>query len=191
MTRDAAPGDWQPDYPQRIKALRELYASLPKIKCRGLCHKACRTRIDMSLVERARIETVIGEELPEWMSTEHGLSCPLLQPDKRCGVYQIRPMVCRLWGLAVNDSALSCHHGCEPERRLTDVEVFDLQMRSYEIGGQPVGEFDVAEIRGMIDDPDLAPLLSRFLAGDWSVAPDIQAVIAKHQPAPGRVPPNG
>lgn len=172
----------RPVDPERIKALRALYASLPKINCRGLCHKACQTRIDMSVTERARIEMVTGEEVPGWMRTEDGVPCPLLQLNNRCSVYQIRPMVCRLWGLAVTDSAMSCHHGCEPERRLTDVEVMDLMMRSYEIGGQPTGDFAVAEIREMLDDPDLGPLLSRYVAGDRSVAPQLRAVVARYQP---------
>lgn len=58
---------WQPDYPQRLTQLRELYATLPKLDCKGLCSASCTTMIDMSLAERARIERVIGEQLPDWM----------------------------------------------------------------------------------------------------------------------------
>jgi Fe-S-cluster containining protein len=45
--------------------------------------------------------------------------CSLLV-DERCTHYEIRPSICRLWGL-VKDT-LECPFGCVPERWLTNEE---------------------------------------------------------------------
>jgi Fe-S-cluster containining protein len=39
------------------------------------------------------------------------MSCPLLTILGRCSVYQIRPMVCRIWGAV---ASMRCEHGCRP-----------------------------------------------------------------------------
>lgn len=179
---------WQPDYPQRLTQLRELYATLPKLDCKGLCSASCTTMIDMSLAERARIERVIGEQLPDWMRKQRGVPCPLLTPTGRCSVYSIRPMVCRLYGLA-EYARMSCPHGCEPERRLSDVEILEAIVDSMEIGGDPTGQLKIADIRGMLRDPVIVPLLTRLLTGDptaLSELPELDAARARYLHATSR-----
>jgi Fe-S-cluster containining protein len=166
---------WQPDFPQRLKRLRELYAALPRLNCQGLCSDSCTTVIDMSLAERARIERMIGEELPDWMRRRPGVPCPLLQADGRCSVYSIRPMVCRLYGLAEHVK-MSCPHGCEPERRLSDVEMLEAMFDSMELGGSPMDGLRPADVRPLLSDPDVVPLLTRLLTGDPTVIPELSAV---------------
>lgn len=187
MTPDPYQG-WQPDYPQRLKRLRALYAALPKLDCKGLCSASCETVIDMSLAERARIERMIGVQLPNWMRQQRGRRCPLLMPTGRCSVYSIRPMVCRLYGLGEH-ARMSCPHGCEPERRLSDVELLEAIVGSMEIGGDPTGQLKIADIRGMLRDPVIVPLLTRLLTGDPTVLselPELDAARARYIRATSR-----
>ena len=45
------------------------------------------------------------------------LDCVFLDKEaKRCKVYAVRPMICRLFG-AVDHPKLTCPHGCRPEGR--------------------------------------------------------------------------
>lgn len=154
----------EPDFPERVKQLRALYDTLPKLKCKGLCANGCRTRIDMSATEWSRLNILV--EAPTWMRRVEGRVCPVLQRGKHCGAYGVRPMICRLWGLTQNPG-LRCHHGCEPERWLTDVEALEFLFRSFEIGGAPdgVGPGDLDKAREMMRDPGVASTLALFLAG--------------------------
>jgi hypothetical protein len=81
--------------------LEAVYAQIQKIACKGLCFDACGP-IVMSGVEYARL----GEPV---FTT---LRCPVLGPDNRCTKYEVRPTICRLWGVA---EGTQCPHGCEIE----------------------------------------------------------------------------
>lgn len=93
-------------------ALEALYATLPRLECKGLCSDTCHF-IAMTPLEQHRIRRTGGPEISMADSP-----CPALILG-RCSVYRRRPMICRLWGL-VED--LPCHYGCKPERYLTDAE---------------------------------------------------------------------
>lgn len=110
-----------------------LYAEIPEMECKGLCGDVYCGPIGMGKTERLRILDRIGHppfsrifpaiEQPgelallafhEHLSQSGGvacLKCPMLV-DNKCRVYDIRPMICRLWG-AVED--LRCPHGCRPK----------------------------------------------------------------------------
>ena len=113
--------------PRRLDAqLDELYETLPKIQCQGHCSASCGP-IGMSIRERERAEAAGGRELPVIRSG----SCPMLV-DRRCSIYEIRPMSCRLWGLV---AGMQCPYGCRPERLLTDEEGKQLLRAADTIGG--------------------------------------------------------
>lgn len=140
MIADVAPN------PRRQNAkLDELYAGLPKIQCQGFCSASCGP-IGMSLRERERAEQAGGRELP---IIRQG-SCPMLV-DRRCSIYEVRPMTCRLWGMV---EAMRCPYGCQPERLLTDEEGKRLLEGAEAIGGR-----DTARNR------ELMRLLSDVAAG--------------------------
>ena len=61
-----------------------------------------------------------------------GLTCPLLSANGRCTVYQVRPLICRLWGTT---RALACPQGCQPERWVTDDEAVELLKRLFAVAG--------------------------------------------------------
>ena len=60
------------------------------------------------------------------------LSCVFLDGNRRCLVYDMRPMICRVYGVSLG---LPCPHGCVPERWLTDEEGRDFVARAMAIGG--------------------------------------------------------
>lgn len=113
--------------------IQELYALLPKIKCRGLCSDSCgpigmseaewhhmgapdipherlsngRIMLPMARTEREIVVALAFGEIED---------CALLK-NGRCTVYDRRPLICRLWGLT---PAMRCPHGCIPERWVSD-----------------------------------------------------------------------
>lgn len=115
--------------PRRLdERLDALYAELPTIKCGGYCQDSCGP-VEMSVRERQRIEAKHGE-----VTCGVGPSCTMLRPDGTCRAYEIRPMICRLWGLM---KSMACPYGCKPDRWLTDAEAFMFLTRADEIGGSP------------------------------------------------------
>ena len=100
--------------PLASKRLAEVYSRLPTIACKGLCHDQC-TVILMSALEWQRLKAAIGGKEPE----PSGMDCPMLSEAKTCRVYDVRPFVCRAYGLSLK---IRCPHGCEPDRWLSDEE---------------------------------------------------------------------
>lgn len=108
----------------KVARLEAIYARLPRIECRRLCQEYCGP-IGMSDLERKRIEKV-AHRLP---LAGPDLRCNMLSPAGACSVYQLRPMICRLFGLT---ERLRCPHGCTPSRWLTEKEAAALV---YEVQG--------------------------------------------------------
>lgn len=63
-------------------------------------------------------EERIVERVGAAPTVDADLTCSLLRDD-RCSVYDIRPSICRLWGLV---ESMPCLWGCKPDRYLTDPE---------------------------------------------------------------------
>lgn len=165
--------------PTAIRALRSLYAEIPDVECKGLCITACRTRIDMSGLERERIERRIGRPLPLAMSRVEGLPCPMLD-HSRCTIYGLRPVVCRLYGVV---ESMICPHGCLPPggRHFTDDEALDFMVRAMEIGGSPHG--DVRQARALLEHlPEAKPLFARVMRGDRAARDEVAALIQARFP---------
>ncbi len=92
----------------RETALADLWASLPTLECRGLCHEACGP-IRMSPLEH-RLVAAAGADIPDgfaWRAARE-VDCPALTVVKRCAVYDVRPTICRLWGMV---ESMPCPHG--------------------------------------------------------------------------------
>jgi hypothetical protein len=96
--------------------LEDLYEQVPDVSCKGLCADSCGP-IDMGAAERLRFKQA-GLKIP---SRDQGIElltasggewhCPALTDRGSCSAYQIRPMICRIWG-ATED--LPCPYGCRP-----------------------------------------------------------------------------
>lgn len=110
--------------------LDALYAELPTIECQGKCYAAC-NGVSATYTESARIAArgfTVGVREPA------GKRCDALSAFNTCRVHDIRPTICRVWGVASN---IQCSYGCRPSRYLTSREVVDFLLRSFEIGGHP------------------------------------------------------
>ena len=110
--------------------LDALYARLPTVACRGLCHRACGP-IAAARAEVARVERVGRRKL----AIVEPLTCSLLNTENRCDAYAARPMICRVFGVS---EMLPCPEGCEPSRWLTDAETKAFLAAARKIGGPDV-----------------------------------------------------
>lgn len=124
--------------------LAALYARVPHLACKGLCHDAC-TTVPAGPAEVAAVRAAGGDlrSVPDraaavaWMRENYARGdadrdvCPSLSAFGRCRVYAARPMICRLWGTTAR---LACPHGCEPDDWLSDSETRWLLNAAIEIG---------------------------------------------------------
>jgi hypothetical protein len=147
-----------------------LYAALPSLECRGKCAESC-VPIDMSDAERDRISRTHGVRIPPRGETA-GSACPALTFLGTCAVYPVRPMICRLWGVA---DAMRCPHGCRPtEGWLPDQTAMTLLLDSLAAGGSPL-TIALPQLRAMVTQPALRPALGRLLRGDRTAHAEIIA----------------
>lgn len=120
---------------QMDAALAGLYAQIPRIPgCDGRCWTSCGP-VNLSDRERQRIRAAGHRITPyeQAMASVETFYCEALTGDKRCAVYDLRPMVCRLWGAVEN---LPCAYGCVPEGGyLTAAQGYWLLAESFRVGG--------------------------------------------------------
>lgn len=132
-------------------ALEDLYAQLPNVECKGLCHDSC-TVIPASELELMRIAER-GVEIPppptpermERLIAEGNIPrCPALSSLNTCSVYSVRPFVCRAFGMvhepgAVHREPMMCDHGCIPDATMTHAELWrimrEIEKLSVEVTG--------------------------------------------------------
>lgn len=97
--------------------IADIYAKIPNIVCRGLCHGSCgpvpATHDEIAAIEQRSIH-VYG--------VTKDSTCTMLAAG-RCTVYEDRPLLCRLWGVI---PSMACPWGCVPDRWLTDEEAGSL-----------------------------------------------------------------
>jgi Fe-S-cluster containining protein len=155
--------------PADVRAeLDALYAELPEIECRGQCFDSCGA-ISMTRPERRRIAER-GIDIAPTGNVDGGLSCNALTVLKRCSVYAIRPMICRLWGL----TRVITSYGCVPEGGwLTEAQAYEYLARAEEIAGN---RDQAARYRAVATEPQLAHRLRREVHG-----PDVQIALAERR----------
>lgn len=113
--------------------LQKIYDELPDIDCKGHCHTSCGP-IAYGPSEERNIEDEHGQKgLP---SPEFELTCNQLDSDKRCSIYNERPLLCRLYGLT---KKLRCDYGCKPDEWLSERKARKLMDRV--IREQPTSSF--------------------------------------------------
>jgi Fe-S-cluster containining protein len=144
--------------PEQESKLEALYATLPKINCKGKCGESCGPLL-IPRIEFERIEKKVGfvqiQPEAEWYITPRqwfnankadlvglqafgNLDCRMLSSFGRCQVYAVRPLVCRLWGtMQAQYPYMHCRFGCEPERWLSAEEVSNLFKQVIEIQNNP------------------------------------------------------
>lgn len=136
--------------PEQAAALDALWATLPAMDCRGDCWDSCGP-IRMSEPERARIVAAGGPTIPDAHVRDGAYVCPALTMFHQCGVYDLRPTICRLWGLV---ESMPCTFGCRPEGGLIpDAQGYEVLARSLEIAGDHAA---AARMRAPWATPELA-----------------------------------
>lgn len=118
--------------PAQEEQLAALWATLPDIECRGRCWDSCGP-IKMTSPEHALVQRA-GIAIPDAVHDGSAYLCPALTMLKRCAVYDVRPLVCRLWGISEN---MPCNYGCQPigRPRLTDRETWAVLAEGFRIAG--------------------------------------------------------
>lgn len=161
-----------------LREIGKIYAGLPTVQCQGLCFNSCGP-IDMSDAERRRIEAR-GVEIPRSTAErrhlyqqniiqigDERLRCAALTVLNRCSVYDVRPLICRIWG--VGRGELACEHGCPVTgRRLKSLEVMDLLRQAFQVGGG----MDVEQMEWFVvlrDDPEFQVQYGRWQGADAAV----------------------
>jgi Fe-S-cluster containining protein len=126
--------------------LASLYARIPRIPdCDGRCWTSCGP-VEMSDRERQRIRAAGTRITPytQAMANAGSFWCDALTGEKRCAVYDLRPILCRLWGAV---EGMPCVYGCVPEGGyLTDAEGARLIAESLRIGGSGYGSGGAAQV---------------------------------------------
>lgn len=122
--------------------LDAIYAKLPSVVCKGLCHDSCGL-IPLAKAERDAIAEHTGRRvktIPNVLVDLHSshllmrpadesMQCRYLKKG-RCSIYKVRPMICRLYGVA---EGMPCPHGCSPLRLVTRQEAHDLIKETAEL----------------------------------------------------------
>lgn len=120
--------------------LDAIYAQLPTINCQGKCAIACGAILltdaeahRLQLVTHRKPRTVPGlKALTDFAPDTARQRCIYLTEQNRCSAYDVRPLICRAWGLV---RMLSCMHGCVPDRWLKDTEFLRLAQEIERLGG--------------------------------------------------------
>lgn len=124
-------------------ALNALYAEVPGAGCKGLCVDSCGP-IVATAGEAGRMFKASGKRL----DVGDDLRCGYLDRAGKCSVYDVRPLICRLYG-SVDHRLLRCPYGCAPETLLTNREAQRLLWRSRDVGGPPVRAME-AEVEDVL-----------------------------------------
>jgi uncharacterized protein len=140
---------------QRIADIDRLYARLPRLDCVGRCVDSC-TVIRMTRVERRRIAAA-GVDIHPYVPARikpvdvvPKVRCSALTMLGRCSVYEIRPAICRLWGMT---RALQCTYGCVPEGGyMSEHDAYEWLAEVAEAAGEMT---EAARFRRVAALPDL------------------------------------
>jgi len=110
-----------------MKALMKLYRRVPALACQGHCAESCGPII-VAAAEQQAMEQVSKQR---FTLDPHTWTCGYLH-DGRCTVYAVRPLICRLWGVAAE---MPCPWGCRPQRVISRREGHVLLDGLARIGG--------------------------------------------------------
>ena len=122
---------------QKKKKLEKIYAQIPALECKGLCHGSCGL-ILISGYERKLITEKIGyDPFPSQEEAKAYVKVILQQPtlakncellkDGKCTVYEDRPLICRLFGAVEN---MKCPFGCKPNAKMLSAIVARQLLRN-------------------------------------------------------------
>lgn len=116
-----------------FKKLNKIYDSVPSGKCEG-CAKCCMESVGINLTEFLNIYKYLKERPQKYqkyidkileyyfMEYKEKKPCPFLDENKRCSIYDVRPLNCRIFGhWYKNDYNLNLDSIKEKNRNYRDV----------------------------------------------------------------------
>jgi Fe-S-cluster containining protein len=136
------------------KKAKGLWNNIRNVECKGLCQESCGP-ISMTYAEAQIIRRAMpNRELPVF--NKEKAQCSFLGEDGKCRGYEVRPLVCRLYG---SIPALQCEHGCEPVLTNKQGNLFMSSMINISRGRERYDSDPellprLMKERGIIDDED-------------------------------------
>lgn len=124
----------------KLAKIDALLGKLPTFKCKEGCYDCCGP-VELSRLEYMRCIQASGRTAEDVrLQMQNNLKqgtylCPLLNTETgRCTVYEVRPAICRLFGVVRNQ--LLCPHGFAPESStlLSDKQARDILKKVEELG---------------------------------------------------------
>ncbi len=114
--------------PEEEVRMRELWALVPPVNCKGLCQDSCTTVPVMPteayfLMQRHNAKLIPFPHSKKYIMPTLGPAfeaCQFLK-DGRCSIYEDRPLICRAFGH--NNLTLRCVHDCAPDPSQTPQEL--------------------------------------------------------------------
>jgi uncharacterized protein len=121
--------------PKTLAMMKEIWNSVPKVHCKGLCQDQC-TQVPIMPIEALYLTRKhdawihMSNHRGRYMPTlGHNEPCQFLK-DGRCSVYDDRPLICRMFGHEIppieNIRPLECEHGCTHEGTFTEKDFLFL-----------------------------------------------------------------
>ena len=105
--------------------LEELRNRIPAVNCRPGCTECCTCHAAMSEMEAQRIQPQYVAQ-PDYIYRDVGIFefCMFMKEGAGCGIYEERPIRCRLFGTAGDEKSIySCSFGCRPDKPLNEKEI--------------------------------------------------------------------
>ena len=124
----------------KLAKIDELLSGLPTFRCKEGCFDCCGPVI-ISRLEYLRCIKASGrttEDVRRQMQNnlkQKIYTCPLLDAEtKKCTVYEVRPAICRLFGVVKGE--LLCPHGYapDPSALLSDEQSREILRKVEELG---------------------------------------------------------
>jgi Fe-S-cluster containining protein len=128
-----------------LAALEDIHSRVPPVNCEGKCGDSCRPLGDaVAPIELARIRKYLGEPDFVFPGEAECSSCPLLSDQGSfCIAHQVRPLICRLYGVA-RDRLMACPHGCRGGS-LSNSQARELWNRILELSSAYESELRLGE----------------------------------------------
>ncbi len=147
------------------RRIQDLYAQVPAVDCRGDCATTC-TSFPIPRIEKRLIRRATGIDLGPKHRDPRTTTCPLLDQAGRCTGYDVRPLICRIWGTS---QLYPCRFGCRPDGELlTMAETYRLLSEAYIIGGQVTIARMTAAMADLPADTvaRMTPIFAAFINGE-------------------------
>lgn len=110
----------------KIDQIKRLYKRIPSVQCKENCSACC----GVIIFAKAEWDQIADKrEVSQEALDEFNLTCPYVNEQNKCDIYEQRPMICRLMG-ASNEFGLKCPYGCKSAIPLSSEETRDI-MQEY------------------------------------------------------------